>query len=646
MHLRSIKLRGFKSFPDPVEVKLERGVAVVVGPNGSGKSNVSDAIVWAAGSLTPSELRAEKPDDVLFGGSQTRQAADHCEVELLFDNTDGAFADLDFSEISIARRLVRGGEGQYLVNRTPVRRTDLTELLADVGLGKSMHSIVSQGKVGQVLASRPDDRRDADRGGGRPRQVQAAQAPRRAEARARRDPGRARAATSRRRCKKRLRPLALQATAAERAEKLAVEIAGLRLRVAQLDLACDRRAAGRRRRSASRRRRLRAARAHEKLTGRPRRARAGRGGALRRGRQARDGAVGAVPPAGRGRAPRDPARVGRGPRGAPAPTSCAEVERDARRAQRRGDACARGGRLVGRGERRATRRQASGQAAERARLAHAHVAAAERSCRPGGGGAARGAPRRARARRAGAGRDRRRPGGREQAPPGARSVARAARRAGRRTSAASLGRLREELALGPRDRRPRRPVARPSSSRPRTRRRSSPAPPQPSATTWPSAPGPPATASPRSSARSPSARASRRPPARLPAEGERLVALGARGRAGQRARGHRSARLARFGAPRRRPRGRPRTAPPRARRGSRQPLGRRWRRRSRRARRGAARGARSTRSSTPSSASVTVEGFGFDPAAASCGSPGETAEARAARDGRAAARAGRRVPRS
>ena len=132
----------------------------MVGPNGSGKSNVSDAIVWAAGSLTPSEMRAEKPDDVLFGGSATRQPADHCEVELLFDNEDGGFGEeLDYSEIAIARRLVRGGEGQYLVNRTPVRRTDLVELLADVGLGGSMHSIVSQGKVDAVLASKPEDRR-------------------------------------------------------------------------------------------------------------------------------------------------------------------------------------------------------------------------------------------------------------------------------------------------------------------------------------------------------------------------------------------------------------------------------------------------------------------------------------------------------
>ena len=227
MHLRSIKLRGFKSFPDPVEVKLEPGVAVVVGPNGSGKSNVSDAIVWAAGSLTPSEMRAEKPDDVLFGGSATRQSADHCEVELVFDNEDGGFgAELDYSEIAIARRLVRGGEGQYLVNRTPVRRTDLVELLADVGLGGSMHSIVSQGKVDAVLASKPEDRRALVE--------EAAGLGKFKRRRHRAELKLARVATQVERARdveeevrKRLRPLALQATAAERAEKLAAEIAGL-----------------------------------------------------------------------------------------------------------------------------------------------------------------------------------------------------------------------------------------------------------------------------------------------------------------------------------------------------------------------------------------------------------------------------------
>ena len=107
MHLRAIKLRGFKSFPEPVEVRLERGVAVVVGPNGSGKSNISDALLWAAGSLAPSELRAEKPDDVLFAGGKDRPPADYCEVELLFDNEDGALEELPFAEVSFMRRLHR-----------------------------------------------------------------------------------------------------------------------------------------------------------------------------------------------------------------------------------------------------------------------------------------------------------------------------------------------------------------------------------------------------------------------------------------------------------------------------------------------------------------------------------------------------------
>src|SRR5207237_3044269 len=117
MHLSSIKLRGFKSFPEPVEVRLERGVAVVVGPNGSGKSNVSDALLWASGALSPSQLRAEKPDDVLFAASAGRPAADWCEVELLFDNADGQVPELEFSESSITRRLHRGGGGQYLANK-------------------------------------------------------------------------------------------------------------------------------------------------------------------------------------------------------------------------------------------------------------------------------------------------------------------------------------------------------------------------------------------------------------------------------------------------------------------------------------------------------------------------------------------------
>jgi chromosome segregation protein len=236
VHLRSIRVRGFKSFPDPLEIELEPGVAVVVGPNGSGKSNIADAVVWAAGSLTPSELRAEKPDDVLFAGGGDRKPAEHCEVELIFDNEDGGWPGLDFSEVSIARRLVRGAEGQYLVNRASVRRTDLVELLADVGLGAAMHSIVGQGKVEQVLASRPEDRRalvEEAAGLGKFKRRR-----HRAElklARVQIQVERARDVEAE--VRKRLRPLALQATAAERAAKLAGELAALRARIAQLDLA-------------------------------------------------------------------------------------------------------------------------------------------------------------------------------------------------------------------------------------------------------------------------------------------------------------------------------------------------------------------------------------------------------------------------
>jgi chromosome segregation protein len=235
VHLRAIKLRGFKSFPDPVEVRLQPGVAVVVGPNGSGKSNIADALIWAAGSLAPSELRAEKPDDVLFAGSATRPSATHCEVELVLDNEDGALAELDFTEVSVVRRLHRGGEGQYLVNGANVRRTDVVELLSDVGLGSAMGSIVSQGRVEAILASKPEERRvlvEEAAGLGRFKRRR-----HRAELKL------ARVATQVERARdveaevaKRLRPLALQATAAERAEKLGAEIAALRAGIAAIDM--------------------------------------------------------------------------------------------------------------------------------------------------------------------------------------------------------------------------------------------------------------------------------------------------------------------------------------------------------------------------------------------------------------------------
>jgi chromosome segregation protein len=235
VHLSAIKLRGFKSFPDPVEVGLERGVAVVVGPNGSGKSNVADALLWASGSLSPSELRAEKPDDVLFAGAPGRSPAEWCEVELLFDNADGQFPELDFSEIAITRRLHRGGEGQYLVNKASVRRTDLVELLADVGLGGGHSSVIGQGRVEEILSSKPGQRRAlleeaAGLGKFKARRHRAELKLARVQVQAER------ARDLEAEVRKRLRPLALQATAAERAEKLKAEIASIEARIAELEL--------------------------------------------------------------------------------------------------------------------------------------------------------------------------------------------------------------------------------------------------------------------------------------------------------------------------------------------------------------------------------------------------------------------------
>jgi len=210
-------------------------VAVVVGPNGSGKSNISDAIVWAAGSLTPSELRAEKPDDVLFAGSAERPAVDSCEVELVFDNTAGD-GPLDYSELAITRRLQRGGEGQYLVNKAPLRRVDLVDLLSDLGLGHGMHSIIGQGRVDEVLTSRPVDRRAlieeaAGLGKFKRRRHRSELKLARVQAQVER------AHDVEAEVRKHLRPLAMQASVAERAEKLRGQIASLGARIAQLDLA-------------------------------------------------------------------------------------------------------------------------------------------------------------------------------------------------------------------------------------------------------------------------------------------------------------------------------------------------------------------------------------------------------------------------
>ena len=158
MHLKSLTLKGFKSFPDRTKLAFGPGVSVIVGPNGSGKSNVTDAVLWALGEQSPLAVRGQTMQDVIFGGGHGRKASQEAEVELILDNGDGALG-LDFSEISILRRLDRSGDGEYRLNGARCRLVDVLELLSDTGLGKEAHSVVSQGRVEAIVTSKPRDRR-------------------------------------------------------------------------------------------------------------------------------------------------------------------------------------------------------------------------------------------------------------------------------------------------------------------------------------------------------------------------------------------------------------------------------------------------------------------------------------------------------
>lgn len=158
MHLKSITLKGFKSFPDRTTLQFAPGVSVVVGPNGSGKSNVTDAVLWCMGEQSPLAVRGQSMQDVIFSGGHGVQARSSAEVELILDNASGTI-DLPAGEISISRRLDRSGEGEYRLNGAKCRLVDVLEVLSDTGLGKEMHSVVSQGRVESIVTSKPKDRR-------------------------------------------------------------------------------------------------------------------------------------------------------------------------------------------------------------------------------------------------------------------------------------------------------------------------------------------------------------------------------------------------------------------------------------------------------------------------------------------------------
>ncbi len=158
MFLKSLTLKGFKSFADSTTLQLEPGVTVVVGPNGSGKSNVVDAIAWVLGAQAPSSVRSQKMDDVIFAGTTKRPALGRAEVTLTLDNSAGILP-IDFTEVAISRILFRTGESEYSINGVTCRLLDVQEMLSDAGVGRQQHVIVSQGQIDAVLNARPEDRR-------------------------------------------------------------------------------------------------------------------------------------------------------------------------------------------------------------------------------------------------------------------------------------------------------------------------------------------------------------------------------------------------------------------------------------------------------------------------------------------------------
>ena len=158
MHLKTLTIKGFKSFASSTTLRLEPGITAVVGPNGSGKSNVVDALTWVMGEQGAKNLRGGSMADVIFAGAGSRPALGRAEVSLTIDNTDGALP-IDYTEVTISRTLFRGGGSEYQINGTPCRLLDVQELLSDTGLGRQMHVIIGQGQLDAVLSATPDDRR-------------------------------------------------------------------------------------------------------------------------------------------------------------------------------------------------------------------------------------------------------------------------------------------------------------------------------------------------------------------------------------------------------------------------------------------------------------------------------------------------------
>ena len=159
MYLKSIQMHGFKSFANKIVLDFHNGITGIVGPNGSGKSNVSDAVRWVLGEQSAKQLRGSSMQDVIFSGTENRKPLSYAYVAITMDNSDHVL-DIDFEEVTVARRVYRSGESEYLLNGSACRLKDVHELFYDTGIGKEGYSIIGQGQIEKILNGRPEERRE------------------------------------------------------------------------------------------------------------------------------------------------------------------------------------------------------------------------------------------------------------------------------------------------------------------------------------------------------------------------------------------------------------------------------------------------------------------------------------------------------
>ena len=158
MYLKRLEMQGFKSFADKTILEFMPGITSVIGPNGSGKSNISDAIRWILGEQSMKSLRGTKTQDIIFAGTQNRKSLGFAEASLIFDNTDGTLP-IEYSEVTVTRKIYRSGETGYYINKVPCRLKDIVELFMDTGIGRDGYSIIGQGKIDEILSNKSEDRR-------------------------------------------------------------------------------------------------------------------------------------------------------------------------------------------------------------------------------------------------------------------------------------------------------------------------------------------------------------------------------------------------------------------------------------------------------------------------------------------------------